>query len=81
MRGKVRYVLTSSNTSQGFHTFLPELLQGVLKIFVLKGAPGSGKSTFMRLLGESFSEQGYEVELWVSAADPVSPRRSSESRN
>ncbi len=73
MRGKVRYVLTSSNTSQGFHTFLPELLQGVLKIFILKGAPGSGKSTFMRLLGESFSEQGYEVEFWVSAADPVSP--------
>lgn len=73
MRGKVRYVLTSSNTSQGFRTFLPELLQGVAKVFVLKGAPGTGKSTFMRLLGESFSDQGYEVEFWVSAADPVSP--------
>lgn len=73
MRGKVRYVLTSSNTSQGFRTFLPELLQGVAKVFVLKGAPGTGKSTFIRLLGESFSDQGYEVEFWVSAADPVSP--------
>jgi len=73
MRGKVRYVLTSSNTSQGFRTFLPELLQGVAKVFVLKGAPGTGKSTFIRLLGEAFSDQGYEVEFWVSAADPVSP--------
>jgi len=73
MRGKVRYVLTSSNTSQGFRTFLPELLQGVAKVFVLKGAPGTGKSTFIRLLGESFSDQGFEVEFWVSAADPASP--------
>jgi len=73
MRGKVRYVLTSSNTSHGFRTFLPELLQGVAKVFVLKGAPGTGKSTFIRLLGESFSDQGYEVEFWVSADDPVSP--------
>jgi len=73
MRGKVRYVLTSSHTSQGFHTFIPDLLQGIPKIYILKGAPGSGKSTFMRLLGESFSEQGYEVEFWVSAADPASP--------
>lgn len=73
MRGKVRYVFTSSNTSQGFRTFLPDLLQNVPRVFVLKGAPGSGKSTFIRLTGDSFSEQGYEVEFWVSAADPVSP--------
>lgn len=73
MRGKVRYVLTSSYTSQGFYTFLPDLLQGIPKLYILKGAPGSGKSTFIRLLGESFSDQGYEVEFWVSAADPVSP--------
>jgi Mrp family chromosome partitioning ATPase len=73
MRGKVRYVLTSSHTSQGFHTFIPELLREIPKIYILKGAPGSGKSTFIRLLGESLSEQGYEVEFWISAADPVSP--------
>lgn len=73
MRGRIRYVFTSSHTCQGFRTFLPELLDNVGKVFVLKGAPGSGKSTFIRLLGESFSEQGYEVEFWVSAADPVSP--------
>jgi len=77
MRGKVRYVLTSSHTSQGFHTFIPELLREIPKIYILKGAPGSGKSTFIRLLGESLSEQGYEVEFWISAADPVSPEEFS----
>lgn len=73
IRGKVHYVFTSSHTGQGFHTYLPELLQDAEKVFVLKGAPGSGKSTFIRQLGESFSEQGYEVEFWISAIDPVSP--------
>lgn len=71
--GEIRYVLTSSNTKQGFHTFIPDLIQGLRKIYILKGAAGSGKSTFIRLLGESLSEKGYEIEFWISALDPVSP--------
>ncbi len=72
-RGKTRYVLASSHTSQGFCTFIPELVEGVGKVYILKGAPGSGKSTFIRLLGEVMSQQGYDVEFWVSADDPVTP--------
>ncbi len=71
--GEIRYVLTSSNTSQGFYTFIPDLIRGLRKIYILKGAPGSGKSTFIRLLGESLSEKGYEIEFWISALDPVNP--------
>jgi energy-coupling factor transporter ATP-binding protein EcfA2 len=72
-RGKMRYVFTSSHTSQGFYTFIPELVSGLGKVYILKGAPGSGKSTFIRLLGEVMSQQGYDVEFWVSALDPVTP--------
>jgi ABC-type cobalamin/Fe3+-siderophores transport system ATPase subunit len=72
-RGKIRYVFVSSHTSQGFYTFIPELVNGVGKVYILKGAPGSGKSTFIRLLGEVMSQQGYDVEFWVSALDPVTP--------
>ncbi|MDD3022845.1 MAG: hypothetical protein PHE26_02965 [Syntrophomonadaceae bacterium] len=72
-KGKIRYVFTSSNTSQGFHTFIPDLLLDIKKIYILKGAAGTGKSTFIRLLGESLSQQGYEVEFWISALDPVNP--------
>lgn len=71
--GEIRYVLTSSNTSQGFYTFIPDLIRGLRKIYILKGAAGSGKSTFIRLLGESLSEKGYEIEFWISALDPVNP--------
>ncbi|MDD3267962.1 MAG: hypothetical protein PHX14_01455 [Syntrophomonadaceae bacterium] len=72
-RGKVRYVFTSSHTSTGFYTFIPDLLQGIQKIYILKGSVGTGKSTFIRLLGESLAMQGYVVEFWISALDPVNP--------
>jgi GTPase SAR1 family protein len=72
-RGKIGYVFASSNTSQGFYTFIPDLINDLKKVYILKGAAGSGKSTFIRLLGESISEQGYEVEFWISATDGVSP--------
>lgn len=72
-KGRIRYVFTSSHTDKGFYTFIPGLLAGVKKVFVLKGAPGSGKSAFIRCLGDSLSEQGYEVEFWMSAEDPMNP--------
>jgi hypothetical protein len=71
--GEIRYLLTSSHTSEGFYTFIPDLIRGLRRIYILKGAPGSGKSTFIRLIGESLCEKGYEVEFWVSALDPVNP--------
>ncbi len=72
-QGKTRYVFASSYTNQGFCTFIPELINGLSKVFILKGAPGSGKATFIRLVGEAMCEQGYDIEYWVSSLDPVNP--------
>lgn len=72
-RGFIRYVFASSYSSQGFCTFIPELINGLGKVYILKGAPGTGKATFIRLIGEMMSEQGLEVEFWVSALDSITP--------
>lgn len=72
-RGLIRYVFASSHSSQGFYTFIPELISGLGKVYILKGAPGTGKATFIRLVGEMMSEQGLEVEFWISALDAVTP--------
>lgn len=72
-RGDIRYVFTSSNTCHGFHSFLPELVKPLQRVYILKGAPGSGKATFIRLLGESLADRGYEIDFWLSAADPLNP--------
>ncbi|HRY12526.1 MAG TPA: hypothetical protein P5309_03035 [Syntrophomonadaceae bacterium] len=73
IRGNTRYCFVSSFTSLGFRTFIPDLVDGIKKVFILKGAPGTGKSTFIRLVGETLSEQGYDIEYWVSSLDPVTP--------
>jgi len=72
-RGRIRYVFTSSYSERGFYTFIPGLLEGLKKVYILKGPAGSGKSTFIRLLGDSLSELGYEIEFWVSAVDSMKP--------
>ncbi|MGI6452525.1 MAG: hypothetical protein ACOX0E_03455 [Syntrophomonadaceae bacterium] len=64
---QIRFIYTSSNSGQGFCSFVPQLLAGCQKIFILDGPPGAGKSTFIRLLGEYLAKRGYEVEFWVSA--------------
>jgi len=73
IRRDIRYVFTSSHTCRGFHSFLPELAKPLQRVYILKGAPGTGKATFIRLLGESLAERGYEVDFWLSAADPLNP--------
>lgn len=72
-KGKISYVFTSSYTRTGFYTFIPELITGLRQVFILKGPAGSGKSTLIRLLGETMSEQGYEIEFWISAIEPLTP--------
>lgn len=72
-RGKIRYAFVSSYTSQGFYSFIPQLVNDLKKVYVLKGAPGTGKSTFVRMVGEVMFQQGYDVEFWLSSHDPVTP--------
>lgn len=70
-KGKIKYVFTSSHTKDGFFTFIPDLIRGLRRVYILKGPAGSGKSTLIRLLGETMYEQGYEIEFWISAIDPL----------
>ena len=62
-KGKIKYVFTSSHTKNGFYTFIPKLIRRFAQGLYFKGPAGSGKSTFIRLLGETMCEQGYEVGI------------------
>jgi ABC-type lipoprotein export system ATPase subunit len=52
MKGRIIKVFPGGNTSEGFYSYYPFLLEkGTKRIFVIKGGPGVGKSTLMKKIG------------------------------
>jgi hypothetical protein len=74
MKGKVRYMYPGANTPLGFYSFYEHLLpqRNAKKIFCIKGGPGTGKSTFIKGIGEFFVNKNENVDLFRCSADPES---------
>ena len=68
-QGKAKYVFPGSNTPSGFFSFYKEGLKGLERVYILKGGPGTGKSTLMRKIGIAMLERGYDVEFWQCSSD------------
>jgi len=73
-RGKVRNMFPGGNTSKGFFNRFDHIIrhEDAKRIFVLKGGPGAGKSTFMRNISNAVTEQGFDVEHMHCSSDPKS---------
>ncbi len=69
MKNRIEYVFTSGYTSQGYYSYLPALLSRIERVILLQGAPGSGRSTFIRSIGLNLAERGYRVQFWPSPLD------------
>ncbi|MBO8159015.1 hypothetical protein [Thermosyntropha sp.] len=67
---EIRYVLASSNTVEGFLSFIPELIKNLRQVYILKGAADGAVSSFIRMCGEFFYEKGCALEFWVSSVAP-----------
>ncbi len=69
----LRYYL-GGNTQNGFYS----LYNGFVSqdeddfLWILKGGPGCGKSSFMKLIGGAAEKAGYDVEYVVCSGDPSS---------
>lgn len=63
-----------ANTPQGFVSFFDELYNPYrsCKAFIIKGGPGTGKSTFMKKLDQAAIENDLERELVYCSSDPDS---------
>lgn len=63
-----------ANSAQGFASRFDALYdpQSDWRAFILKGGPGSGKSTLMKSVAKSLLERGEETELIYCSSDPVS---------
>lgn len=66
----VRHVFPGGNTGQGFHSFYEHIAgPEIRRIFVIKGGPGVGKSTFMRSIADELTRRGVPVELHHCSSD------------
>ena len=59
-----------ANSAQGFYSLYSDFASrpGDM-LHIIKAGPGTGKSTFMRKIGQAAEERGYEVEYIICSGD------------
>ena len=72
-RGKIRKMFPGSNSAYGFYSFYDQIIEDdATRIFVIKGGPGVGKSTFMSNIARELTERGCDAEFHCCSADSKS---------
>lgn len=63
-----------ANTPQGFVSFFDELYNPYQnsRAYIIKGGPGTGKSTFMKKLADECDRRGFDTERVYCSSDPSS---------
>ena len=68
--GQIKRVFPGGNTGFGFHSFFNYIAgSDIHQVYVIKGGPGTGKSTLMRKIADTVVDRGYDVELHHCASD------------
>ncbi len=70
--GKIRRYFPGGNTAYGFTSLWNTNISDLERLIILKGGPGTGKSTMMRKIGEEIRKKGYGIEHLVCSSDPDS---------
>lgn len=69
MAGTVKNYYAGGNTAKGFHNLFDSNLKNLERLFILKGGPGTGKSTLMKKIGEQWLDKGFNIEFIHCASD------------
>lgn len=66
-----RSYFAAANTEKGFCSLFGEIFapEELSRLYIIKGGPGTGKSTFMRGVGKKANERGFDVEYYYCSAD------------
>ena len=74
IRNEGNHYFAAANTSSGFKSYFSDIfsIQNCHKLYILKGGPGVGKSTFMKTAAKCCEELGMTVEYYRCSSDPDS---------
>lgn len=61
-----------ASTAEGAVNFIDELTEDLNSRYFIKGRPGTGKSTFLKRLGEAARQKGLDTETYYCSFDPKS---------
>ena len=69
-----RKYFAASNSAEGFKSYYANVFDknDFSKIYVIKGGPGTGKSSFMREIASRADEKGFSAILIYCSSDPAS---------
>lgn len=70
---EIKY-FAARNAPEGFCSYFPEIFSPdtLDLIYIIKGGPGTGKSTMMKKIGSAVQAAGYGVEYYYCSSDPDS---------
>lgn len=71
MKKEIRY-FAGGNTAKGFVEFFDSNFQDLERLYILKGGPGTGKSSLIKSIGNEWGEKGYFIEWIHCSSDPDS---------
>lgn len=70
--GNIRQYFPGGNTSLGFYSWWNTNIDHLERLYILKGGPGTGKSTLFAKIAKEVSTRGIDTELLWCSSDPAS---------
>lgn len=67
----VKKYFAAANTPDGFFNYFPDIFSPdkLDRLYIIKGGPGTGKSTMMKFIADQAAEKGYGTELYYCSSD------------
>lgn len=69
MSSRIKNYYATANSAKGFHNLFDSNIKTLDKLFILKGGPGSGKSSLMKKIGQHMLDKGYDIEYIHCTSD------------
>ncbi len=69
MTGSIINFYASGNTARGFANQFDSSVQGLERLYILNGGPGTGKTTIIRAISDHMARIGYDIWLIHCASD------------